>query len=87
MATKVFPCDSRYYRECLTADRGAVSVWLPSGEVEHVAGTWYLDVGRVRGEEIDGVVEIIYLGVPLRSYPAGTWTGWEQVEGADPFTG
>lgn len=86
MATKVFPCDARYYRECLTADRGAVTVWLASGDVEHVAGTWYLHVERVRGEENEGVVEIIYLGRVLRSYPAGTWTRWEEVEGADPFT-
>lgn len=76
MARKVLPCDARYCRECLTADRGAVTVWLSSGEVEHIAGTWYLHVERLRGEEIDGVLEIIYLGVVLRSYPAGTWTRW-----------
>ncbi|WP_052537040.1 hypothetical protein [Mycobacteroides abscessus] len=87
MATTVMECDARYYRECLMADRGAVTVWLSSGEVEHVAGTWYLDVERVRGDEIDGALEVIYLGVTLRRYPAGTWTRWETVEAADPFTG
>ncbi|WP_079631399.1 hypothetical protein [Mycobacteroides abscessus] len=87
MATSVMECDARYYRECLMADRGAVSVWLRSGEVEHVAGTRYLDVERLRGEEIDGALEVIYLGEALRSYPAGTWTRWECVEAADPFTG
>ncbi|QZH65032.1 hypothetical protein [Mycolicibacterium farcinogenes] len=86
MATKVFPCDARYYRECLMSDRGAVIVWLSSGDVERTAGTYYLHVGRVRGEENEGVLEIIYLGEVLRSYPAGTWTRWEQMEGADPFT-
>lgn len=83
MATSVFECDARYYRECLMADRGAVTVWLSSGEVEHVAGTWYLDVERVRGDEIDGAIEVIYVGVTLRKYPAGTWTGWETVDTAE----
>lgn len=87
MATSVMECDARYYRECLMADRGAITVWLSSGEVEHIAGTRYLDVERVRADEIDGALEVIYLGEVLQSYPAGTWTRWEQVEGADPFTG
>lgn len=83
MATSVMECDARYYRECLMADRGAVTVWLSSGEVEHVAGTRYLDVERLRGDEIDGALEIIYLGVTLRTYPAGTWTRWECVDTAE----
>lgn len=86
MATSVMECDSHYYRECLMSDRGAVTVWLSSGDVEHIAGTRYLDVERLRGEENDGAVEIIYLGVVLRSYPAGAWKRWESVEAADPFT-
>lgn len=77
MASSVMECESRYYHECLMADRGAVSVWLSSGEVERTAGTRYLHVERLRGEENEGVLEIIYLGEVLRSYPAGTWTRWE----------
>lgn len=79
MATSVTECDSHYYRECLMSDRGAVTVWLTSGEMEHVAGTRHLDEGQVRGEEDDGVLEIIYMGEVLCSYPAGTWTRWEGV--------
>lgn len=77
MAVSLLECDSRRYRECLMSDRGAVTVWLSTGEVEHIAGTRYLDVGQVRGEECEGALEIIYLGEVLRSYPAGTWTRWE----------
>lgn len=87
MAVSLLKCDSRRYRECLMSGRGAVTVWLSSGEVEHIVGTRYLDVGQVRGDEIDGVVEVIYLGEVLRSYAAGTWTRWQSVEAADPFTG
>lgn len=79
MATKVFPCSSHYYRECLMSDRGAVTVWLRSGEVEHIAGTYYLHVERLRADEINGTLEIVYLGVVLRSYPTGTWTRWADV--------
>lgn len=82
MATSARECDSRYYAECLMSGRGAVSVWLSSGEVEHVAGTRHLHVERLRGEEDEGALEIIYLGVVLRSYPAGTWTRWQDVDGA-----
>lgn len=82
MATSVMECDSRYYAECLTSGRGAVTVWLNSGEVEHVAGTRYLDMEKLRADENEGTLEIIYLGVVLRSYPAGTWTRWESVDGA-----
>lgn len=77
MATSVRECDSRYYAECLMSGRGAVTVWLGSGEVEHVAGTRYLDVEHLRAEENEGALEIIYLGVVLRSYPAGSWTRWQ----------
>lgn len=87
MATSVMECEARYYRECLMSDRGAVTVWLASGEVEHIAGTRYLDVERVRADQIDCALEVIYLGEVLRSYPAGTWKRWEQMEGADPYTG
>lgn len=82
MATSVMECRSHYYRECLMSDRGAVTVWLRSGEVEHVAGTRYLDVGQVRGEDNEGTLEIIYLGEVLRSYPTATWTRWESVGSA-----
>ncbi|WP_078315385.1 hypothetical protein [Mycobacterium sp. D16Q16] len=82
MATSVMECDSHYYAECLMSGRGAVTVWLSSGEVEHIAGTRYLDMERLRGEEIEGVLEVIYLGEVLRSYPAGTWTRWEHVDGS-----
>lgn len=81
MATSVMECDSHYYDECLMSGRGAVTVWLQSGEVEHVAGTRYLDVGRLRAEENEGALEIVYLGFALRSYPIGTWTRWEGVYG------
>lgn len=77
MATSVRECDSHHYAECLMSDRGAVTVWLSSGEVEHIAGTRYLQVERLRGEENGGALEIIYLGVVLRSYAAGTWTRWQ----------
>jgi hypothetical protein len=65
------------------SDRGAVTVWLSSGEVEHIAGTRYLDVERLRADEIEGAVEVIYLGVVLRSYPAGTWTRWKSMDNSD----
>lgn len=81
MATSVVECDSHYYSECLLSGRGAVTVWLNSGEVEHVAGTRYLDVEHLRAEENAGTLEIIYLGVVLRSYPVGAWTRWECVDG------
>lgn len=82
MATSVMECRSHYYRECLMSDRGAVTVWSRCGDVEHVAGTRYLDVGQVRGEENEGTLQIIYLGEVLRSYPAGTWTRWESADRA-----
>jgi hypothetical protein len=82
MATSVMECDEHYYAECLMAGRGAVMVRLSSGEVEHMAGTRYLDVEKLRGEENNGALEIIYLGVVLRSYPAGTWKRWESVDSA-----
>lgn len=82
MATSVMECDSHYYTECLMSGRGAVTVWLPSGEVEHVAGTRYLNVERLRAEQNEGALEIIYLGVVLRLYPAGTWKRSECVDGA-----
>ncbi|WP_457063370.1 hypothetical protein [Mycobacteroides abscessus] len=82
MATSVMECDSRYYAECLMSGRGAVTVWLSSGEVEHVAGTRYLDVEKLRADENEGTLEIIYLGVVLRTYPVGTWKRWECVDGA-----
>lgn len=78
MATSLLACDSHRYNECLMSDRGAVTVWLSSGEVERIVGTRYLDVERLRADESDGALEVIYLGVILRSYPAGTWTRWEQ---------
>lgn len=77
MAVSLLECDSRHYRECLVSDRGAVTVWLSSGELEHIAGTRYLDVGQVRADENEGILEVIYLGEVLRSYRAGTWTRWE----------
>lgn len=80
MATSVMECDSHYYAECLMSGRGAVSVWLSSGVVEHVAGTRYRDVERLCAEENEGALEIIYLGVVLRSYPAGTWKRWDYAE-------
>jgi len=80
MATSVMECDSNYYAECLMSDRGEVTVWLRSGEVEHIAGTRHLEVERLRGEENKGALEIIYLGVALRSYTAGTWERWEYVD-------
>ncbi len=86
MATSLLKCNAHRYRECLMSDRGAVTMWLSSGEVEHIAGTRYLDIERLRGEENEGAVEVIYLGVVLRSYPAGTWKRWESVETVDPFT-
>ncbi len=82
MATSVMECDSTYYAECLMLGRGAVTVWLRSGEVEHIAGTRYLDVERLRGDENEGTLEIIYLGEVLRSYPAGTWKQWECMDSA-----
>ncbi|ACY23841.1 hypothetical protein Gbro_4720 [Gordonia bronchialis DSM 43247] len=82
MATSVMECDSRYYAECLMSGRGAVTVWLNSGEVEHVAGTRYLDAEKLRADENGGTLEIIYLGVVLRAYPTGTWTRWESVDSA-----
>ena len=82
MATSVMECDKHYYAECLMAGRGAVTVWLSSGAVEHIAGTRYLDVERLRADETEGTLEIIYLGVVLRLYPAGTWTRWEHVDSA-----
>ncbi|MGP4057782.1 hypothetical protein ACTWP6_23655 [Mycobacterium sp. 4D054] len=86
MATSLLECNSRRYEECLKSNRGAVTVWLASGKVERIAGTRYLEVERLRGEEVDGVLEVLYLGEVLRSYADGTWTRWQQVEGADPFT-
>ncbi|WP_234783277.1 hypothetical protein [Mycolicibacter heraklionensis] len=83
MATSVFERDARYYAECLMSGRGAVTVWLCSGEIEHVAGTRYLHVERLRGDEIDGALEITYLGVTLRTYPAGAWTRWANVDTAE----
>ncbi len=83
MATSVRECDARYYAECLMSGRGAVTVWLSSGEVEHVAGTRYLDVEQLRGEENEGALATVYLGVVLRSYPAGTWTRWQSVDSAE----
>jgi hypothetical protein len=79
MSTSVAECNSHYYAECLMSDRGAVTVWLSTGEVERIAGTRYLEVDRLRCDENEGVLEIIYLGVVLRSYAAGTWTRWESL--------
>lgn len=80
MATWVMECDEHYYAECLMSGRGAVTVWLSSGEVEHIAGTRYLDVERLRADENEGALEVICIGEVLRSYPAGTWTRWEGVD-------
>ncbi|OBK50181.1 hypothetical protein A5656_27400 [Mycobacterium gordonae] len=82
MATSVMECDSHYYAECLMSGRGAVAVWLSSGDVEHIAGTRYLDAERLRADENEGALEIIYLGEVLRSYPAGAWTRWECADSA-----
>lgn len=79
-ATAVIRCGADYFAECLMSNRGAVTVWLHSGEVEHVAGTRYLDAERIRAEEDEGSLEIIYLGIPLKTYPSGTWDRWVYVD-------
>lgn len=83
MATSATECSSDYFAECLLSGRGAVTVWLRSGEVEHLAGTRYLDVERIRVDENQGALEIIYLGITLRSHPAGTWSRWEYFGSAE----
>lgn len=41
-----------------------------------------LDIERLRADENEGALGIIYLGKVLRSYPAGAWTRWECVDSA-----
>lgn len=83
LATTVFECDAAYFDEGLTyGPTGAIRVFLKDGSTESITGTRYLtgEGGRLRADVVDGALEVIYLGVAWRRYPAGTWASWTFVE-------
>jgi hypothetical protein len=70
LATSVSEVSEAYFQECLEAGHGGVRVSLSDATTEFVAGSRYLEPGtQIRAEEIEGRLQIFYLGVILRDYP------------------
>jgi hypothetical protein len=69
LATSVSEVSAAYFQECMHAGRGRARVVLADGTTELISGSRYLEPGtRIRVEEIEGHLEITYLGAVLRQY-------------------
>lgn len=83
LATDVMECHRPYFTEGILSRTGAIGVRLHNGEVHHITGTRYLytEAGaRIRAEDIDGTLEVIYLGEVLVSYAPGEWADWTDLQ-------
>lgn len=69
LAVSMSEASESYFREGLAAGRGGVRVILRNGTTELISGSRYLEKGtQIRAEELDGQLQIVYLGVVLREY-------------------
>ena len=82
LATTITQATQSYFREALASNTGGIRVARRDGSTDLIAGSRYLDAGTaIRGEVLDDVLQIIYLGVAITEYD--DWTTYAAITSSD----